>query len=90
MSMLQVTQTRYPDGRTVVLFPEGWDTREGVVSFGHKDSLRWDKYHPLLENEKVLADRILRRCGNAEGRRFGKAGFFGSCAKDEMAENSEF
>ncbi len=85
---LEVTRTRSKGAvsGTVVSFPEVWGSREGVVRLGHKDSLQWDKYHPLLENEKQIAEIVLARGGNIDGRRFGKAGFFGTNAQDDMVE----
>jgi hypothetical protein len=85
---LEVTRTRSKGAfnGTVVSFPKEWKTREGVVEQGYKTSLRWDKHHPLLENEKQIAEVVLGRGSNIDGRRFGKAGFFGTNVEDDAAE----
>ncbi len=83
---LEVARTRSLNGGTICTFPRGWGDREGVVTLRHKDSLRWDKHHPLLQNEKMLAAHALAGGSNIDGRRFGKAGFFGTNIEDDAVE----
>ena len=85
---LEVTRTRSKGAvsGTVVSFPKEWKTREDVVEQGYRTSLRWDKHHPLLMNEQMVAEFILSKGGNIEGRRFGKAGFFGTTGADDAIE----